>query len=241
MGYCNSKLVVPIVSRSHILEKIIIWQKPYWLMRAYNMSYFGHNIVCRIFLVNAYEKLFYLYLIAFACNAKNFAVAFRVVFFSSTFLPSVLDRLAYVFAYNLIFATNSACDQDCICFLEHTGKYFVGYTFTVTGDACDPWHDMCFGEELLMVELIGTIKVFHDVNPALHTITTIHHKTRVLLKATNVFQCKVNLIHGRTAANSEIRWKMTEDSFKNVKDTHGRVILLVKLQASAFFKLYKWY
>ena len=185
--------------------------------------------------------MFYLYLIAFACNARNFAVAFRVVFFSSTFLSSVSDGLAYVFAYNLIFATNSACDQDWICFLEHTGKYFVGYMFTITEDACEPWHDMCFGEELVMAELIGTMKVFHNVNPALYTITSIHHKARVLLKATNVFQSKVNLIHGRTAPNSEIWWKMTEDSFKNVKDTHGGVILLVKLQASAFFKLYKWY
>ena len=30
-------------------------------------------------------------------------------------------------------------------------------------------------------------------------------------------------------------------NFKNVKNTHGRVLLLVKLQASVFTKLYKWY
>ena len=30
-------------------------------------------------------------------------------------------------------------------------------------------------------------------------------------------------------------------NLKNVKNNHGGVLILVKLQAEAFFKLYKWY
>ena len=38
-----------------------------------------------------------------------------------------------------------------------------------------------------MVKLRGVINFFHDVNPALHNATSIHHKAGVLMRATYVF------------------------------------------------------
>ena len=68
-------------------------------------------------------------------------------------------------------------------------KYFVGNLFVITWDACDLWRPMNFREKLRMVELseyLNVINIFDDINSALHTVTTIHHKVSVLVKVMNV-------------------------------------------------------
>ena len=82
---------------------------------------------------------------------------------------------------------------------------------------------MCFREELVMAVLSGIVNVFHDVNPAFYTVTSVaslpfYTVVRVLLKTTNIFIVNLALLTvasekgQETVRNSEIGWKMTDNS-----------------------------
>ena len=49
------------------------------------------------------------------------------------------------------------------------------------------WHAMCF-REAYKSEHVNIIKVFHDANPILYTVTDIYLKGEILLDTINVFR-----------------------------------------------------
>ena len=180
----------------------------------------------QIITISIYKKQ---HVVAFACNAKSFAVA--IIFFSLFFSTANLDGLMKASCGTLqIFKARWVWlgrKRETLC-----DKYLLISEILFV----KRWHAVCCRESN-NGESNWAYIVFYDANSVLYTVTNIYWKARILLKVILEF-CSENCaffmvtsIHNIWKStknkNVETRWKVTEDSRRHKAQTGQKTEILL--------------